>query len=47
MGWFQEKAPVPRANLGLSVEVDLCPRGILKRIVEYVLTLLTVLFPPP
>ena len=36
MGWFQEKAPVPRADLRLSVEVDLCPRGILKRVVEYV-----------
>jgi hypothetical protein len=36
MGWFQEKAPVPRADSRLSVEVDLCPRGILKRVVEYV-----------
>jgi glutamine synthetase len=37
MGWFQEKTPVPRADSKLSVEVDLCPRGILKRVVEYVL----------
>lgn len=36
MGWFQEKAPVIRADLQLTVEVDLCPRTILKRVVEYV-----------
>lgn len=35
MGWFQEKTPVLRADLRLSVEVDLCPRTILKRVVEY------------
>lgn len=34
MGWFQEKTPVLRADLRLSVEVDLCPRTILKRVVE-------------
>jgi hypothetical protein len=36
MGWFQEKSPVPGVDLRLSVEVNLCPRGILKSIVEYV-----------
>jgi len=36
MGWFQEKAPVQRADLQLTVEVDLCSRGILRRVVECV-----------
>ena len=40
MGWFEEKEPIAGrvGDGGSSVEVDLCPRTILKRVVEYVLT---------
>ncbi|EDR06660.1 uncharacterized protein LACBIDRAFT_299691 [Laccaria bicolor S238N-H82] len=34
MGWFQEKTPLPGRNGRLSYEVDLCPRTILRRVVE-------------
>lgn len=34
MGWFEEKAPITGPDGGQSVQVDLCPRGILRRVVE-------------
>ncbi|KDR79931.1 hypothetical protein GALMADRAFT_242063 [Galerina marginata CBS 339.88] len=34
MGWFQEKAPVQTPSGSPSVAVDLCPRTILKNIVD-------------
>lgn len=34
MGWFQEKTPFIGANNKLSVEVALCPRRTLQRIVK-------------
>ena len=36
MGWFQEKTPLPGRNGRLTYEVDLCPRTILRRVVECV-----------
>lgn len=33
-GWFQEKTPLPGRNGRLTYEVDLCPRTILRRVVE-------------
>ncbi len=34
MGWFQEKAPVTGADDQPTVEVSVCPRGTLRRVVE-------------
>ncbi|KAK0434015.1 hypothetical protein EV421DRAFT_1365739 [Armillaria borealis] len=34
MGWFQEKAPVTGADGQPTVEVSVCPRGTLRRVVE-------------
>jgi glutamine synthetase len=34
MGWFQEKAPFQRSDGSSSLSVDLCPRTILKKIVD-------------
>ncbi|KAH9477666.1 Protein fluG [Psilocybe cubensis] len=34
MGWFEEKEPVAGVEGHRSVEVDLCPRTILRRVVE-------------
>lgn len=36
MGWFEEKVPVAGQEGHRSIEVDLCPRTILRRLVEYV-----------
>lgn len=36
MGWFEEKVPVTGQEGHRSIEVDLCPRTILRRLVEYV-----------
>lgn len=37
MVWFQHKAPVLGPDGNLSLEVDLCPRTLLARIVKYVI----------
>ncbi|KAF9525409.1 hypothetical protein CPB83DRAFT_859515 [Crepidotus variabilis] len=34
MGWFQEKTPTPGVDGHLAIEVDLCPRTILQRVIE-------------
>ena len=34
IGWFEEKAGVTDSQGELIVQVDLCPRGMLRRIVE-------------
>ncbi|RDB16931.1 Protein fluG [Hypsizygus marmoreus] len=34
MGWFQEKTPIARADKTLSVDVALCPRRTLQRVVQ-------------
>lgn len=34
MGWFEEKEPIVGIEGHRSVEVDLCPRTILRRVVE-------------
>lgn len=34
MGWFQERTPIMVMNGPPTVEVDLCPRTILRRVVE-------------
>lgn len=34
MGWFEEKNPIPNLTNHRAVEVDLCPRTILRRVVE-------------
>lgn len=36
MGWFEEKAPIRGLDGNLTLNVPLCPRSTLKRIVEYV-----------
>lgn len=35
MGWFEEKVPIPGADGVPTLKVDLCPRGTLKRILEW------------
>jgi hypothetical protein len=35
MGWFELKTP-PTASLTPAIEVDICPRTILRRVTEYV-----------
>ncbi len=37
MVWFQDKAQVPRPGGSLSLEVDLCPRTLLARVVKFVI----------
>ena len=39
MGWFEVKTP-PTAGLVPSIEVDICPRTILRRVTEYVVVTL-------
>ena len=34
LGWFEEKFPNPTVERHLALEVDLCPRTILRRAVE-------------
>jgi hypothetical protein len=34
LGWFEEKVPLPNLIGHRAVEVDLCPRTILRRAVE-------------
>ena len=34
LGWFEEKRPNPGLQGRLALEVDICPRTILRRIVE-------------
>jgi hypothetical protein len=34
LGWFEEKRPHPGVKGHLALEVDICPRTILRRIVE-------------
>ena len=34
MGWFEVKTP-PTAALAPEIEVDICPRTILRRVTEY------------
>ena len=36
MGWFQEKTPLPGHRGRLTYEINVCPRTILRRIVECV-----------
>jgi glutamine synthetase len=36
MGWFEEKVPIKGPDGKLTLNVPLCPRSTLKRIVEYV-----------
>ena len=37
LGWFEVKTP-PTAALAPEIEVDICPRTILRRVTEYFLT---------
>lgn len=34
-GFFEEKTPIQEADGSLSVKVNLCPRTLLRRIIEY------------
>ncbi|KAK2465123.1 hypothetical protein APHAL10511_002815 [Amanita phalloides] len=44
LGWFHRKAPISTADGELSVEVDLCPRSLLGRVVEEAQTVSNVNF---
>ena len=35
LGYFEEKTPYPGPNGELTVNVPLCPRTLLKRVVQY------------
>jgi hypothetical protein len=44
LGWFHEKTPYPGSDNKLSVEVPLCPRTTLTRILSYVIRNLPFFF---